>query len=664
MPVPHLEIRIVQRSKGSSAVAGAAYQAGEKLFSEYDQKSKDHRRKQPEVLYTEIMFPANAPPEYADRATLWNAVEEVEKQWNSQLARRFILALPREVPTEMYPQMMQEYCREHFVSKGMCCDFAIHDPDPPGHNPHCHIMLTMRAIDENGKWLPKSRKVYDLDENGERIKLPSGNWKSHKEDTVDWNEQYHAEEWRHGWELVQNKYLELAGSPERVDMRSYERQGLDKIPTVHMGAAVCALERKGIETNIGNLNRDIKAANRMMSAIRSTIQNLRNWIADIVEATKEAFAETEAQAKNTSPDLVLLLRDYLNLRKAERSDWSRYGQQKGTTDDLKAVSKAIIYLKEHELFTLEDLDSTLQGMSEKAKGIHADMKKASARIVCNTSVFYLDTNDPKGTVLIECGKLLQRAGYRIKVLNTINFRKSMHYNPFVYIRSEKDVLKVVNTSRLQFSAEERATPELQKAIRKSDKAADRLDAARAAIPKHTKIKKERVFNEAKGRAKTRLSFEKTDKPPNGKLRHNPLSRPAQELNSTVHGKIYEVEKENVGVESGHRVELAGEKAGGMAARTVKRGIRSHKLKPYRAAAAAERKAVKANADFLYQKALHDNPALAHSNPISRFWQKQRIKKQYLPCLISYPISCKRRSSSSKSLTWGMRVSIAVFSLAL
>lgn len=386
MPVPHLEIRIVQRSKGSSAVAGAAYQAGEKLFSEYDQKSKDHRRKQPEVLYTEIMFPANAPPEYADRATLWNAVEEVEKQWNSQLARRFILALQIEVPTEMYPQMMQEYCREHFVSKGMCCDFAIHDPDPPRHNPHCHIMLTMRAIDENGKWLPKSRKVYDLDENGERIKLPSGRWKSHKEDTVDWNEQYHAEEWRHGWELVQNKYLELAGSPERVDMRSYERQGLDVLPTVHMGAAVSALERKGIETNIGNLNRDIKAANRMMNAIRSTIRNLRNWIADILKATKEAFAETEAQAKNTSPDLVLLLRDYLNLRKAERSDWSRYGQQKGATDDLKAVSKAMIYLKEHELFTLEDLDAALQGMSEKSKGSNAAMKKASARMKVITGI--------------------------------------------------------------------------------------------------------------------------------------------------------------------------------------------------------------------------------------------------------------------------------------
>ncbi len=386
MPVPHLEIRIVQRSKGSSAVAGAAYQAGEKLFSEYDQKSKDHRRKQPEVLYTEIMLPANAPPGYADRETLWNAVEEAEKQWNSQLARRFILALPREVPIEMYPQMMQEYCREHFVSKGMCCDYAIHDPDPPGHNPHCHIMLTLRAIDENGKWLPKSRKVYDLDENGERIKLPSGRWKSHKEDTVDWNEQYHAEEWRHGWEVIQNKYLELAGSPERVDMRSYERQGLDVLPTVHMGAAVSALERKGIETNIGNLNRDIKAANRMMNAIRSTIRNLRNWISDIMEATKEAVADMEAEKKTASPDLVSLLRNYLNLRKAERSDWSRYGQQKGTVDDLKAVSKAMIYLKEHGLFTLEDLDSALQGMSEKSRNINAAMKKASARMKFITGI--------------------------------------------------------------------------------------------------------------------------------------------------------------------------------------------------------------------------------------------------------------------------------------
>ena len=384
MPVPHLNIRIVQRSKGNSAVAGAAYQAGEKLFSEYDQKHKDHRKKQHEVVYTEIMLPTNAPPEYADRATLWNSAEEVEKQWNSQLARRFVVALPREVPLEMCPQMMQEYCNEYFVSKGMCCDFAIHDPDPPGHNPHCHIMLTMRAIDENGKWMPKSRKVYDLDENGERIRLPSGNWKSHKEDTVDWNEQYHGQEWRTGWETVQNRYLEMVNSPVRVDLRSYEKQGLDIIPTVHMGAAVTQMERRGIQTNIGNLNRDIKAANRMMSVIRSTIQNLRDWISDILEARKELLAEKKPET--ASPDLINLLRDYLNLRKAERRDWSRYGQQKGATKDLQSFVNATNYLKDHEIFTLEQLDSVLEEVKQKSGSISTGMKKAESRMKVITGI--------------------------------------------------------------------------------------------------------------------------------------------------------------------------------------------------------------------------------------------------------------------------------------
>ena len=124
----------------------------------------------------------------------------------------------------------------------------------------------------------------------------------------------------------------------------------------------------------------------MMNAIRSTIKNLRNWIADIVAATKEAFAEMEAEKKNASPTLSELLRDYMNLRKAERSEWSRYGQQKGTADDLKAVSKALIYLKEHELFTLEDLDTALQGVNEKAGAINADMKKASSRMKVITGI--------------------------------------------------------------------------------------------------------------------------------------------------------------------------------------------------------------------------------------------------------------------------------------
>ena len=377
MPNPHFDIKITQRSKGQSSVAGAAYQSGEKLFSEYDQKYKNYTRKEG-VVYTEIMLPVNAPPEYADRGTLWNSIEAAEKQWNSQLARRLVFALPREVPLELYPQMVKEYCEEHFVSKGMCCDFAIHDPTPQGHNPHCHVMLTMRGIDENGKWLPKSKKVYDLDENEERIQLPSGNWKSHKENTVDWNEQYYAEEWRHGWEVVQNKYLEMVGSLERVNLRSYERQGVDKIPTVHMGSAVTQMERRGIATNIGNLNRDIQSANHRMKSIRQTIQSLKEWIVKLIEMQKEMVAESEKGKQSLT--LVGLLQDYIDLRKEERSHWSNFGQQKGTAQDLKVVSQAMIFLKSHELFTLEELDIVLLQMKEKASTISTEMKKTEKRM--------------------------------------------------------------------------------------------------------------------------------------------------------------------------------------------------------------------------------------------------------------------------------------------
>ena len=377
MPNPHFDISVVKRSKGQSAVASAAYQSGDRLFSEYDQTYKDYRKKRG-IIYTEIMLPANAPAEYAERETLWNAAEEVEKQWNAQLARRFELALPREVPDQLYPQMIKEYCQENFVSKGMCCDIAIHDPAPPGHNPHCHIMITMRAMDDSGKWLPKSRKVYDLDENGERIRLPSGNWKSHKENTVDWNEQSHGEEWRHSWEVVQNRYLEMSGRPERVDLRSYERQGLGVIPTVHMGPAVTQMEKRGIETNIGNLNRDIRAANRLMNTIRKTIRELSDWISKLRESRKEVLASLEEEA--SSPNLALLLNDYLRIRQMERRDWSKYGQQKGTAEDLKAVSKAIIFLNNHNLSTLENLDSALHEVSDRSKTVNSRMKKIENRM--------------------------------------------------------------------------------------------------------------------------------------------------------------------------------------------------------------------------------------------------------------------------------------------
>ena len=373
MPCPHHDIKIIQRSNRQSAVAAAAYQSGERLFSEYDQKQKYYAEKRG-IVHTEIMLPPHAPPEYADRNNLWNAAETQEKQWNSQLARRIVLAIPREIPSEQHADLIRDYCREFFVSKGMIADFAIHDKGDG--NPHAHILLTMRAMDETGKWLPKSRKVYDLDKNGERIRLPSGNWKSHKEDTVDWNDQKYAEIWRQGWAAIANRYLEANDRPERVDLRSYARQGLDIVPTVHEGAAVRQMEKRGIQTNIGNLNREIKAANSLMQSIRQLIHNLKGWITELGEKRKELLAQKEAEEATLLPNLLM---KYMEIRKEERKDWTRAGQNRGTSQDLKAVSEALCYLRRKGLSTVEDLEAFLEASGKSAADYRNQMKPKEAR---------------------------------------------------------------------------------------------------------------------------------------------------------------------------------------------------------------------------------------------------------------------------------------------
>ena len=373
MPCPHNEITIVQRSQRQSAVAAAAYQSGEKLFCEYDQEVKHYPEKRG-IVHNEILLPANAPLEYTDRNTLWNAAEAVEKQWNSQLARRWVLSIPREIPPDQYAALVRDFCRQQFVSKGMCVDFAIHDKGDG--NPHAHVMLTMRAMDERGKWLPKSRKVYELDKNGERIKLPSGRWKSHKEDTVDWNDRKYGEIWRHEWEVIQNRYLEANNRPERVDLRSYERQGLDIIPTVHEGAAVRQMEKRGIQTNIGNLNREIRAANNLMKSIRQLIQNLKGWITELGEKRKELLAQKAAEEATHLPNLLM---KYMEIRKEERKDWTRAGQNRGTSQDLKAVSEALSYLRQKGLSTVEDLEAFLESSGKSAADYRNQMKPKEVR---------------------------------------------------------------------------------------------------------------------------------------------------------------------------------------------------------------------------------------------------------------------------------------------
>lgn len=184
------------------------------------------------------------------------------------------------------------------------------------------------------------------------------------------------------------------------------------------------------------------------------------------------------------------------------------------------------------------------------------------------------------------------------------------------------------SSRLQFTEEERADPILGKYIDRSDRAADKLDAAKAAIPTKKVLRTERIFDETAGKGKTQLHFEEMEKRPNGRLRHNPLSRPVHEIVHAAHAKVHEVEQENVGVEAGHKGEVLTERGLAYGKGKVRAAVHHHRTKPWRDAAKAEQASFKANAEYLYQKALHDDPALAASNPVSRFLQKQRIKRNY------------------------------------
>ena len=215
-----------------------------------------------------------------------------------------------------------------------------------------------------------------------------------------------------------------------------------------------------------------------------------------------------------------------------------------------------------------------------------------------------------------------------RVLERIDGARTRKASKKAARKAQAEATAKEKSSRLQFTDEERATPELEKYIRKSDKAADRLDAAKAAIPKEKKLVRERTFDEATGKGKTRLHFEEQEKPiGKNKPHNNPLSRPAQEAGIFVHNKIHSVEKDNSGVEGAHKSEELAEKGAKYGTRKIREGYRSHKLKPYRAAAKAEKAAEKANVNYLYHKTLHENPQLT-SNPLSRFMQKQQIKRQY------------------------------------
>ncbi len=374
MPCPHFSIGIVSRGFGGSSHSctdSASYQSGEKIYSEYE--GTWHSGKHTErIVHADILLPPNAPEEYRVRSTLWNAVDASEKSSVAQTARRIIVALPRELSLEDNIALITEYCKEQFVDKGMIADIAVHEEHDG--NPHAHIMLTVRAMDENGKWLPKTKTSYLLDENGERVLDTNGKPKRIRKDTVDWNCQDKAEIWRYAWEIKQNEALEKAGCSERVDMRSYKRQGIDKIPQRHMGPAVTAMERKGVDTEIGIQNQEISSNNQILANLHRMLEMIINWLNSLMDLFRSIETIENPEEKSVRD----LLATYRDLRIKDLTNDAAVA----VSDDaeLIAFDNALAFVKELNIETVDELAIHINDVNQNLISLHDQVQATEHRL--------------------------------------------------------------------------------------------------------------------------------------------------------------------------------------------------------------------------------------------------------------------------------------------
>lgn len=368
MAIYHCSIKIISRGKGKSAVAASAYRSGEILTNEYDGVTHDFTKKRG-IVHTEILLPPHAPPEFTDRSILWNSVEKIEKSKNSQLAREIEIALPVELDREKQIQLVRDYVQKNFVSAGMCADIAIHDKEDG--NPHAHIMLTMRPLEQSGEWGAKSKKEYVLDKSGQRIMLKNGTLKSRKVDTVDWNNKEKAEVWREAWADCVNRFLTEQNIPERVDHRSYERQGIEQIPTIHVGVSATQMERRGIVTEKGEKNRQIKEQNRLLKEVKRRLVILGKWIKHLNTQKVEknqSINPINQPVPTQSPTLIELLNTAMQQSNASSS---RYGKIR----DLKIFAKAVSFLQENQITTLSELQETVSEMKKRYRDTNGKIKQ-------------------------------------------------------------------------------------------------------------------------------------------------------------------------------------------------------------------------------------------------------------------------------------------------
>ena len=333
MAIYHLEAKVVSRGNGRSAVAASAYLSCSKILNDYDGVQHDFTRKKG-LIWQDVFLPEFAPSDWKDRSVLWNAVEKNEKTKNSRLAREFVPALPIELTPAQWQELLTDFIQNNFIADGMCADVAVHDPYPPGHNPHAHIMVTVRPLDEKGNWQYKAEKEYVCVRNGEergftaaefkaaqadgwekqypykvgrkKVYLPSSEAEKHGYERVSkypkstkygrqnpiserWNSEEQLVQWRKAWADAANRYLERYGHEERIDHRSHAERGLDEQPTIHEGVFARSLERQGVISDRCEINRQIKADNALLHELKAAVRKLAQAVKNTIPALAEAM---------------------------------------------------------------------------------------------------------------------------------------------------------------------------------------------------------------------------------------------------------------------------------------------------------------------------------------------------------------------------------------
>ena len=438
MAIYHCSIKIISRAGGRSAVASAAYRSGEKLYNDETGITHDFTRKGG-VVMNEIILPANAPAKYKDREILWNEVQKIEKRSDAQFAREVEVAFPVEMTRSEQIECVRDYINENFVLKGMIADFAIHDKGDG--NPHAHIMLTIREIDENNKWMNKQKTVFAnarddkgraiynpdlpaynpkdkestskyripaLDKDGkQKVRIIEGKGKEYLWEKIsiplnDWNDHAKAEEWRASWAEHCNKYLD---NEHKIDHRSYKRQGIDYQPTIHEGVTARKIEKSGGVSERCEINRGIREQNKLIDEIKKLAKEITDMIVEIARDVYGRFNRINNNRKNIGE---AERDDFSDGRTAGRNRYSEKRKQSSNRGQgrINAIKRAVDEFNEEEELTdraiartdrkIKSTDRRIDRLKEIIKQKEADRDERIRKLKERRSASRFDGGDTGG----------------------------------------------------------------------------------------------------------------------------------------------------------------------------------------------------------------------------------------------------------------------------